>query len=770
MRNSNKKHSGQVFRGRDLLASLVVMALLLLPGKSSADSIRGLLDLSYNNTKIKTVDSSGVHSKIKADGFQQRYNLTFDKSLFPSLVLSGGGLFEDTRQNSTTDGEKTKTTAQKLSPYVDLIMNTPFISSGIGYRRREDSASSNGDDSPKEIQELYSANLGWRPSDLPSLNIFYTKRFLYDEFRLSRDLETDNFTWISDYRAVKGLELNYSGNFSIQKDGINDSKTESLLNNGRIAYNGEALNNRVLYSTSYSIAMQDTTITAKGAAGATFFLPTATAGSQLFALTPTVLTTVTNGSLQPSVAPVNLVAPLALPATQNNFGLSFTVDTQMDAIFLSITSILDTSVTPPVRRPPTVNDLNTFYAANIASFSFVIYTSNNGTDWGPSGITPTSVTVGRNPANPASDEAGFIISFPQQNTDFIKVVQTPPPVLPTSPILPTIDPRSIFLVNTQAFRTVQISEPGDSITSSNISGIYDLNVKALLLDDPSLTYDMTYTFTHNKSDQSSLTTTYLLNNGLNFIQRYGEIWTVSARVTDELSSDSQDKMRNAISYNAGVNATPLPTLSHSLVYGGRIEFFEGKSKVSNTIYQNNTAELYRGLSVNLGAGYTNATSETDQKTDSISITMGAEISPNKDFTLNLSYQDLSSDQSGGGQPSRSSFNRTAAATATYRLSDALYLTGGYSLFMQNDQDDVTLQNYGVSWSPFRGGDLQFNFAYSESYDSGDKKKDRNISPSLRWNIRQGSTFDVSYNLLDSKSDSSGKVDLESFAAQLRITF
>jgi hypothetical protein len=769
VRNMDKTHSGHVFLARALFAYIAVLTVLLLPVKASADSIRGLLDLNYNNTTIKTVDPFGVHSKIKADGFQQRYNLTFDKSIYPSVVLSGGGLFEDSRINSTTDGEKTKTNAQRLSPYVDLIMNTPFISSGIGYRRREDSASSNGDDSPKEIQELYSANLGWRPSDLPSLNFFYTKRFLYDEFRLSRDLETDNFTWISDYRAIKGLELNYSGNYSLQKDGINDSKTDSLLNNGRIAYSGNALNNRVLYSTSYSIAMQDTTITANGAAGGTFFLATPTAGSKLFAVTPTVLTTVTNGSLQPSAAPVNLVAPLPLPATQNNFGLSFSDNTQMDTIFLSITSKPDPS-NPTVRTPPTVPDLNAFYTANSASFSFLIYTSDDGINWGPFLGIATTVTVGRNPANPASDEAGFIVSFPQQTTGFIKVVQTPPLVFPTSPILPTIDPRSIYVVNSQAFRTVRISEPGKSITSSNISGIYDLNVKALLLDDPSLVYDLTYTYTHNKSDQSSLTTTYLLNNGLNFIQIYREIWTVSARVTDELSSDSQDKIRNAISYNAGVNVAPLPTLNHSLVYGGRVEFFEGKSKVSNTIYQNNSAELYRGLSVNLGAGYTNATSETNQKTDSISITVGAEITPNRDFTLNLSYQDLSSNQSGGGQPARSSFNRTAAATATYRLSDALYLNGGYSLFMQNDQKNVTLQNYGVAWSPFRGGDLQFNFAFSESYDSGDKKKDRNISPSLRWNIRQGSTFDISYNLLDSKSDSSGKVDLESFAAQLRITF
>jgi hypothetical protein len=229
-------------------------------------------------------------------------------------------------------------------------------------------------------------------------------------------------------------------------------------------------------------------------------------------------------------------------------------------------------------------------------------------------------------------------------------------------------------------------------------------------------------------------------------------------------------MRNAVTYNAGLSATPFPTLSNSLVYGGRLEFFEGQTSTDNSIYLNNSAELYRGLSLNLGAGYSNATSRAGQNSDSVSITVGTDIVPNKNITLSLSYQDLTSHSSGGGQPNKSSFNRSATATATYRPFEAIYFSGGYSINMQNDLPNATLQNYGVSWSPFRGGDLQFNFAYSQSLNSAGNEKDTNISPSLRWNIRQGSTLDVSYNILESKSTTTGTTNSNSFGAHLRITF
>jgi hypothetical protein len=760
-----------------LFCSMPLLFLLLFilaaePPAAYADSIHGLLDYIYNNSNIDTTDASGVKSKIKNNGLLQRYNLAFDRTIFPSLVLSGGGLYEYVFQNGKTDDFKNDATASRLSPYVDLVLKNPFINSGFGYRRREDTSSNNGEHAPKEIQDLYTAFFGWHPSELPSLDVFYTRRYFYDENRSTQDIQTDNYTWASNYTAIKGLELNYSGNYSLVKDKLKDSESESLTNSGRVAYSGKAFQDRVLYHSSYNVTMQDTTITNSGSL---LILPL----NQLFATTPdnTALppTTVTDGELKvygSTLPAINLVA--ANPTNiQNNIGLSFDSAKSMDTIFLSIVSKIDPlNPSSGTRVPPTVSDLNSLLVANPAIFSFTIYTSSDGKVWEPpAGITPNAVTVGQNPTSPGSDEVGFIISFTPQTTRFIKVVQTPntlPPATIANPPV-TIDPRNILVATIQTSRNV-VTTPGKSMSSSTISGIYDMNIRALLLDDPNLTYDMNFTFTHDKSDQSLFTTTYLVNNGLSLAKTLSEKLSLSGRIADEVNIDAEGEPRNTVSYNTGLAYIPLPTLNHNLVFGGRFELFKGKTKITNSIYLNNSAELYRNLSVNLGLGYSKARFETGQKTDSVDIIFGAELVPNRNLTLSLSFQDNEAWQSGGGQPSKTSYNRTGSATATFRPLEAIYLTGGYSIFMESDMNNVTLQNYSISWSPFRGGDLQFNFAFLQSYDSGQDEKSTNISPSVRWNIRPGSTLDVSYNILDSKSGQTGDTYARSMGAQLRITF
>jgi hypothetical protein len=753
------------------IMGLMLFILAALPGSAQADSVRGLLEYSYNNSNIDITDALGISTKMKNYGLLQRYNLTFDRTIYPSLVLSGGGLYEYIFQNGKIDDLRNDSTASRFSPYVDLVLKNPFINGGIGYRRREDTASSNDEHTPKEIEDQFSTTFGWHPSELPSLDVFYNRRYLYDENKETKNIQTDNYTWSSYYTAIKGLELNYTGNYNLVKDKLKDSETDSLTNSGRVAYSGKVFQDRVLYHTSYNISMQNTTITNSGSL---LLLPL----NQLFATTPdntaTPPTTVTNGELQvvgSTLPAINLVA--ANPTNiQNNIGLSFDSAKSMDTIFLSIVSKIDPlNPTSNNRVPPTVSDLNSIVVANPAIFSFRIYTSTDGRIWGPAAGIPATVNVGKNPTAPGSDEVGLIINFPQQATRFIKVVQTPntlPPATIANPPV-TIDPRNILAASIQTSKNV-VSTPGNSLSSTTVSGIYDMNMRALLLDDPNLTYDMNFTYTHSKSTGSDFTTTYLVNNGVSLAKVLSEKLTLTGRIADEVSIDAEGEPRNTVTYNTGLAYIPIPTLNHNLVFGGRFELFQGKTKLTNSIYLNNSAELYRNLSVNLGLGYSRGKFETGQKTDSIDVIFGAEIVPNRNLTLSLSYLDNEAWQSGGGQPSRKSYNRTATASATFRPLEAVYLTGGYSIFMQNDADTVTLQNYSISWSPFRGGDLQFNFAYLQSYDSGQDEKSTNISPSLRWNIRPGSTLDVSYNILDSKSGQSGDTYARSMGAQLRITF
>lgn len=45
-----------------------------------------------------------------------------------------------------------------------------------------------------------------------------------------------------------------------------------------------------------------------------------------------------------------------------------------------------------------------------------------------------------------------------------------------------------------------------------------------------------------------------------------------------------------------------------------------------------------------------------------------------------------------------------------------------------------LNNYGLNWSPFPGGDLVFNFSYYETRRAADDSIDKQYIPTLRWNI------------------------------------
>ncbi|GFO70423.1 hypothetical protein GMLC_40020 [Geomonas limicola] len=736
------------------------LLVLLCAPSARADGISGYLEYLYGTSSMKTRDISGVSSSTRNDSFLQRYNLAMDKTLYPLLTLSAGGLYEDTNAHATTDGISSDSSTTRLSPYVDLALKNNFVSSGLGYRRREETTSSNGQSTPKLIQNEYTANLGWRPAGLPTFSLFYTKRDFYDELRTSQDLQTESYTWSSTFREIKGLEVNYGGSYSQNRNNLLQSETQSFANSGRIAYSDSYLGNRVLFHTGYSFALQNSTIISHGTAGLLYTAQTAQ--SQLFATTPdtTVVppTTVTSGALTAvsSFPTVNLVLPqnTVPPAVlkQNNIGLVFPSPLTVSTLFLSVTS--------KGAAPSSVS-----LSQVAGNFSWQVYTSTDGVNW--SGPTVPTVTTSTNPADFGISESGFLLSFPAVTTQYVKVVETPAQIPITVVVPADIDAGSILLSRLLSFSLVQ-GKAGTSSSSSNIGGVLDVNARVQLLEALNLSWDFSFVMSHSKSDESSLATTYLMSNGVSFSRRLNEILTSNGRVAEDFSMDSQSKVRNSLSYSAGLNATPLPTLNHSLVYGGRTDISDSGTSTTNSVYLNNSAALYRGLSLNVGAGYSTSSDAKSGDTDSVSFTAGLDMVPNKDLTLGLSYQDSTAEHNGGGQPRTTSFIRNAAVSATYRPFVALYLVGGYSIYMQNDRSNVSLVNYGAGWSPFAGGDLQINMNYTESLTSTGNEKVTTYGPSVRWNIRSGSSLDLSYNRQKTVSDFSGSTDVNSFSAQLRI--
>ncbi|TSK05014.1 MAG: hypothetical protein FPO08_15985 [Geobacter sp.] len=732
----------------------LVLTLLAAPHAALADGISGFLEYGFGSGTNKTRDISGATSNSSSSNFLQRYNLAFDRSLYPSLQLKGGGLFEQTTQHGSFEGRDSRSTAERLSPYLELGLRTPFVGSGIGYRRREDMSSANGVSAPKEIQDIYTFDFGLNPSDLPTLSFNYGHRDLYDENRAMQNISLDDFTWSSNYRSLQGLELNYSGGYSLMQDHLLQSENTSLNNAVRVAYAGKLPWKQVTYQASYNFNIQNSQVSS----GSTY-VPLL--GQQLSLVTGSVSPTVTEGKLK-DFQPLNLVLPQVgggAVATQNNIGLSFAADTDLSTLFLAVSSTTERGTIPVVESLQGYLDRG--------GFNWQIYTSQDGDNWqlyASQEVGKLEVLAKRNPFSPGSDQTGFVFTFPVVRARYIKIVETP--VKLTAPFPPDINPDSIMATSLQTATVLQAA-PGKSASFSSSGGAFNFNARALL--SPNVSYDLGLVFTHSKTDQASFSTTTLVNNGLSLVYRVSDAASLNSRLTEEFSLDPEGKIRNTLTYNAAFSLMSLPTLTHSLVYGGRTEFADGLTVINNSVFLNNSAQLYQGLSSVLAAGYSTTSRSTGEVSDAVTFTFGADIVPNRYVTMSLSYQDQTGLQSGGGKPDSKTYTRTAAANATYRPFDALYLTGGYSLTMQNDRANLTLQNYSIGWAPFRGGDLQFAFGYSETLDSTGNQKTKRVAPSLRWNIRPGATLDTSYSVQQTSSDLSGSTDSRAFSAQLRIT-
>jgi hypothetical protein len=139
------------------------------------------------------------------------------------------------------------------------------------------------------------------------------------------------------------------------------------------------------------------------------------------------------------------------------------------------------------------------------------------------------------------------------------------------------------------------------------------------------------------------------------------------------------------------------------------------------------------------------------------------------MNLNLAYSYSKTDQSGGGRPSSSTSTHLGDVTLSYNPFRTLYLVAALEVSAETGQKIRTTQNYGVNWSPFPDGALQFRFNYNETIESAGNEKSRIIGPGVRWYITKRSYLDVSYQMITTES-SSVKTDSNLASANLRLFF
>jgi hypothetical protein len=740
----------------------MVFILVLLPGLGRAQGIlqglSGYSETEYDSFSTTSKDATGTTTKTSINSLRERVSLDLNTTIFPNLGLRAGGMFEKDISWNKTDGMNTKSTTTQLRPYFDLVFSNPIYTAGVGYNRREETDKATGSPSLTTVNEDYHAILGWRPVGFPSMDFLFRRTNTFDKTGVTENVTTDFFNLSSTY-TYKGLYLQYQGTYIDTTDKLNHFETTDMIHTGRITYTDSFFHNRVSFNGSYNVIFDETTNTSTGAAVG------GTISSQIFPFAGLFLITnmPTMGALSPNSALIdgNLtvssginigVPPLGGNADPRNIGLDLLNSTQVNELFVWVDR--DLSSAPAIAN----------------SFSWDVYTSSDNLTWTfqftvslppppPPPAFPTGVTFG-----PFQNR--FDITFPNVvTTRYIKVVVKPLTAAAAALVPSFANPDRIFVTELQAFLKKPTSQvvKGPGAKTTRITHLLNTDVRATILNIPTLYYESSFFF--DREDPSGVQT-YTLSNGLSANHRFSEIFSGNARVAIE-NGEQQNKTRTAYIYYASIVATPLRTLSDTLVYSGRQETVGGKSNDNNSIFLNNTAALYKGIDVNLNGGVSFAKNEMGQSQTSTIINFGSTITPHRTLTLNLSYSDTITNQSGGGLPSSSTFSRRGQVDLNYTPFETLQLFASVGVLLEKDQKTQTIQNYGINWSPFPDGTLQFSFAFNESLNSFDNSKSRVIVPSLRWNITSRILLTVSYLNIRTSSKSLS-TDSNGFSANLKI--
>ena len=352
--------------------------------------------------------------------------LAVNTNIFPNLKLDAGVIVEKNISWFKTDGMSTKSDTTDLRPYINLTLNTPLYTAGIGYDRRQETVKTSGSPGVTTVNENYNAILGWRPEGLPIIDMRFTRTNLFDEKHDVQDTTTD-YGLLSARYTYKNLDVRYQGTYTDTKDKLNEVETKDYLNTGRITYSDMFFNNRVSFNGSYNISYEETDTTAAGIGGTVSSQISPFAGLSLVNDTFNPITLDPNPALidgnTTTSAGINIgLPPLGGDTSLRQIGLDFLVPTEVNQLLVWVDR--DLSSAPAIAN----------------SFSWDIYISTDNLNWshwaGP--ILPA-------PFGPFQNR--FELDFPNVSTRYIKVV--------TKPLSPLVFGSSsfpnIFITELQAF-------------------------------------------------------------------------------------------------------------------------------------------------------------------------------------------------------------------------------------------------------------------------------------------------------------------------------
>ncbi|NTV48431.1 MAG: hypothetical protein HGB32_06700 [Geobacteraceae bacterium] len=755
------------------ITAAVICLLLNCATIAAADGIGGYAEYNYSLLDSKLSNTNGI-TKTKSSSLNQRYSLTLDKSITPTLRLSAMGNFDKGSADNDIDGVTTTSDASRINTNADLSYTNGIFNGGAGFSKRQETSKSNGVPTPTLFSDSYNARFGWKPEDFPSLDVLYSIFNNYDEYRTAQDNTASTLTVSSRYKPHETMDINYSANYSTLNSRLAGLESQSLGQSLRVSYNDMFFRDRISISTSYNIATQDSTTQNNGTAPVSFL--TLLTINQISFATSTLSDLPTDFPLLNALQVVNAtdLANEYIQSTttiRKNVGIKSNSDINVIRMPVTFKNNKDEIINNYIQDIDITNINATFLSSESpdGGHKIKVYKNPNsdGTVWG---LIKSATVSFKRLEHPTYDPKTKVIGFEIVLGETIPFGTTIKVEIETIKNIPnnTSSIQSINLAFPEVFQQETTPlKPGQSRSSSQISGLYNLNMKAKLLNTAALFYDFGFNLDHTKSDVQAFTYRYTVVNGLNFNHRLSQTLNTSTRVAREDAVDPTAGTRSSSSASISLSSQTLPTLSQSATYGFRVENGTGVSRTSHSMNLSNSAELYRGISLSLSGGGSAVTDSNGTNQKSLTVTSGLNLTPHKTVSINLSASNSETWASATGKPETSSSTKTGDLTATYNPLPAIYLFGSFGINAQTSRKTQTAQSIGGSWAPFRGGALLLNTSYRENIDNSGNK-DSAIVQSLRWNIRSGWYLDVSY-LISKNSATSQETDTQVFNTALRLS-
>lgn len=691
---------------------------------------------SQGTTKLK---QTGEKFDSDYDQFNQLYNLSLSKSIYPYLVFYSGAVYQILKTSSTTGNNTIDTEEKNLAPFVELNLTNPIYKAGLTYRyRRVDEDITDVPNSRTEREEITS-RVGMRPpSELfPNWNLRYSHIHTYDDPETQDEIQK---IWQLDstYAPVRDLYLNYTYIHTDTEERFLDFDTKQHQHQGRAAYGRSFFDGRLSMDSTYTINYNKFELSSTGDDAMVPLLRFA--GLSLLNNTPENGPALINN---PALIDGNLIASAGLDigtagdqSQAVNIGLDFGFEIDVDTLYVWV----DRNLTAAVAN----------------SFSWDVYTSPDNND-----LSTWTLVATVFPADFGTLDNRFEISFSTVNTRFIKVVTNAlSPVVPGAGSFP-----NIFVTEMQAF----ITASGQSINqeSSVLNQNLNLGLRYQLSEATLLGYNLFYN--RQETDPGNFKRTQYIN-GLYMNHIFNETFSANAngQRTDTPKSEDSQATDDSYNYNYGASlrADWLDTFNQSLTFSGSYNNTDLGTDYNNSIFLRNNAILYRGWSAYMDAGYSWEEPEGGNRVTSYVLRQGTNVQPNSKISLDLNVSYKRTQQSGQdiGPSSETRYNLQAFYTPLRNLS----FFAEIDHVNRSDEND-TFQNYAVSWSPFPDGDLQFFFNFSETLISDNNREERVFGPSLKWTIGPHIFLDMSYSFNTVDSDIE-EVKSNVFSSELKLKF